>query len=162
MSVINKMLRDLDQQAASGAAAASSRAAPAEIMRGTMSVSGLAVTPLAPAPGSRDVPVVMLLLIAATVLATVWFWPRAAVLSPVVPAAVVVAPDAQPAALGQVTIASTVVLESPPPVATPLAVASVVAVEPPRQAALHVLHHPFRSRPVQWRDPLRHRQNAPC
>ena len=126
MSVINKMLRDLDQQAASGAAATPSRAAPVEIMRGTVSVPGLGAAPLPPAPRNRLVLVAILLLVTATVLTTVWFWPRASVLPTPAPVAAVVVSAAPTAVTAQMAVAPpAAVVESSPP---------VVAVEPSRQA----------------------------
>ena len=136
MSVINKMLRDLDQQAVSGAAATPSRAAPVEIMRGTVSVPGQGAAALPPAPRNRLVLVAILLLVTSSVLTTVWFWPRASVLPPLAPVAAVLVPAAPAAVSAQVAVAPpAAVVESPPPVATPPAASAVAAVEPSRQAA---------------------------
>lgn len=140
MSVINKMLRDLDQQAASGAAAP----APREIMRGTLSVSGLAP---APAQGTARRPMALIaatFALAAAAIATAWFWPRAA-LGPVAqpapsaelpsapaPLAVVAAPVAPEPA--RILVSPPAALPNPVPAAAGGMVAaatSTPAVQPP-------------------------------
>jgi len=118
MSVINKMLRDLDQQAASGMAAPSPRSAPGEIMRGTVSVSGSAHVP---SQGTARQPRVLLALAAILVAATtaVWLWPRAAVgpaAEPVQAAVLHPAAPASPAVVAPVAVEPALVR---PPAAPP-------------------------------------------
>lgn len=132
MSVINKMLRDLDQQAASGVAASVSRSAPGEIMRGTVSVSGPAVAPSRGGAGRRPGRIALAVLLAAAAAAAL-FWPRAALVPAVLPVASVVLPSTLPAAA---TGAAPAVAQPPlvlanPPAAPSGPVVSVASVAAP-------------------------------
>lgn len=142
MSVINKMLRDLDQQSGAGAAASAPRAAPAEIMRGTVSVPGLAVLPAEAGRGRRTVRFAVLLLLIGTALAAFWLWPGSTVQPAVAPVALVVTPPAPVALPAPVVVSAPPVVESAPapavvaaPVVPPMSAAQPAMPNPPAQAA---------------------------
>ena len=121
VSVINKMLRDLDQQAASGAAASASGCAPGAIMRGTVSVSGVAVAPSQGVARRQAGLIALVVLLAVGAVAAVWFWPGEAIVPatrPVASAVLAAAPQA----------AAIVVV--PAVAQSPLALTNAPALEP--------------------------------
>ena len=116
VSVINKMLRDLDRKAGSDAAANAPRPQPLEITRGTVSVHCFAQrdeTARTAWPAAR---MLIVLLLVATALALAWFWPQTRVAAPVAPVALVAPPLAPPAAPNPAVVGAPAVAERVAPV----------------------------------------------
>ena len=140
MSVINKMLRDLDQQAASGAAASVSGCAPGAIMRGTVSVSGVAVAPSQGVARRQAGLVALVVLLAVGAVAAAWFWPREAIVPPARPVASAASPAAPSAASIVVipAVAQPPMVLTNPPAVEPNPAVSVGRVAPALAPALAV------------------------